>query len=125
VVKTKWLVAGAILVIAIIGVLSVQAEQESTPPGLAQRFKGKVVMVVLTSDNGSEALENVAIEKLGDRYFMTGDIHLTSRELESPKTSWRQTASGGIAMESIHQYYVYSPEQYDKAMKALNEAEDE
>jgi hypothetical protein len=129
--KKIWLIAGAILVVAIVGVLSVQAEDESAQTGSAQRFKGKVVMVVLGSANSmdsqssTEALENVAIEKIGDRYFMTGDIHLTSSELESPKSNWRQSASGGIAMENVYQYYVYSPEQYDKAMKALTEASDE
>jgi hypothetical protein len=126
--KFKWLIVVAILAVGIVSALSVQAEEESTQPGLAQRFKGKVVMVVLGSANSldsqssTEALENVAIEKIGDRYFMTGDIHLTSSELESPKSNWRQSASGGIAMENVYQYYVYSPEQYDKAMKALTDA---
>jgi len=117
---------GAILIAVIVAVFSVQAEQETTPPSLAQRFKGKVVMVILSgtdAQNGnSEALENVAIEKIGDRYFMTGDIHLRKSELESPKTSWREASSGGIALDTIDQYYVFSPEQYDKAMNSLTEA---
>jgi hypothetical protein len=127
--KIKWLIVGAAFMILFVASIVRAADEDKPAADQVHRFKGKIVMVILESSSAledrpsSEAIKDAEVEKIGDRYFLTGAVHLSAADAEDSQSEWRRGAKVGIALSSIKCFYLYSPEEFEIASKSLYDEE--
>jgi hypothetical protein len=108
--------------------LTLHAEDKTAIPD-ADRFQGKIVMVYIDrsssveQNSSSEFIKNARIEKIGDRFFITGVVQLSPAEKGLPENEWRDGASVGFPWEKINAYYAYSPEMFETVYRSRPDAE--
>jgi hypothetical protein len=117
--KRGWLVVGGLLAMIAIGSFSALAQNENATAPETVSFQGKIVWAMIASSTvledgrNSEILKDPVLRKIGDRYFLVGTPH--QRPDSTP--DWRASSEAGVAWESVQQFYVYTPEQFDEVMK--------
>jgi|tagenome__1003787_1003787.scaffolds.fasta_scaffold20522624_2 hypothetical protein len=92
-------------------------------------FKGKVLLLIidrssaLEKKSDTEYLSDAVVQKLGDRYFITGAAYSWKDDAAKDRHDWRKGSQIGVAWEKVQQYYVFSPERMDEIMKKRQEDE--
>ena len=125
-VRANW---GVLVLLAYHSPASAAEGGNNAQPGID--FKGKVVLLIVDYSNAlenqrdTEYLSNAVIQKLGDRYFITGDAYSLRDAPESARRDWRKGSHIGIAWEKVQQFYVFSPEKMEEIIKRRLEEDDE
>jgi len=121
---------GCVLALLATGYLSSHAAESGAKEPASIDFKGKVLLLIidrsgpLEKKDDSEYISDAVLQKLGDRYFVTGNAY-TYKDAPGDRHDWRKGAQVGIAWEKVQQYYVYSPERIDEIMKKRYEDDKE
>ena len=97
----------------------------------SMNFKGKVVLLIidhssaLEKKSDTEYISDAVVQKLGNRFFITGAAYSFKETEESskPRADWRKGSQIGVAWDKVQQYYVFSPERMDEIMKKRQEDE--
>jgi hypothetical protein len=127
--KFSTFVAAAFMLMLLVSSLTLRADENSAPPE-AERFKGKIVLVIIEQSNPleqrnkTEFLKDAKVETIGGRSFITGTVHLSPRERGDSTQDWRNGASVGIPIAKVGAYYAYSPERFDEVYPALSDNEE-
>ena len=128
--RRKW-IAPIVLALIGVGLLRAFAAEETAPEQPTLDFKGRVVLLIVDYSNavenrrGTEYVENAVLQKLGNRYFITGKAYSMKERPEDAPPDWRKGSRIGIAWEKVQQFYAFSPEQMDEIMKRRMEEEEE
>jgi hypothetical protein len=127
--RFKWLTAGALLLILVVGSMTLRSSAESPAAERPSRFQGKIVLVfvdnssALEARSSSEFLKEPVIERIGDRDFIIGAVQLSPQERSNSQSLWREGAIVWIAWNRVANLYVYSPEQFENTFKAVPDDE--
>src|SRR3954465_443369 len=109
-----------ILMLFAASVLPTHAAENETKKQSAINFKGKVLLLIidrssaLEKKSDTEYLSDAVVQKLGDRYFITGTAYSWKDEATKDRHDWRKGSQIGVAWEKVQQYYVFSPERMDE-----------
>lgn len=115
-----------LLAIIIVGSISAFGESESSDPDVVS-FQGKIVWAMIPSSTvledgrNSEILKDPVLRKIGGRFFLIGK----PQQRPNSPTDWRSGSEAGVAWDSVQQYYVYTPEQFEDVMKNFPNDEEE
>jgi hypothetical protein len=125
-VKAKW-----VLLILFAYHSPTHAAEDSSDEQAGIDFKGKVVLLIVDHSNAlenkrdTEYISNAVIQKLGGRYFITGNAYSLEDAPDNAPRDWRKGSQLGIAWEKVQQFYIFSPERMEEMIKRRLEEDDE
>src|SRR5262245_42741295 len=104
--KSKLFWPATLLTILVIAAATVHGADDRPTAGEANRYKGKIVVVNLDNasnmqSGSSEFLKDAIIEKIGDRYFISGTVELTPDEADDQTNAWRKGTQASIAWSKV------------------------
>jgi hypothetical protein len=122
-------IAGCILSLFAACLSSAASPEKDANEQSSVSFKGKVVLLIidrssaLEKKSDTEYISDAVIQKLGDRYFITGAAYSWKDDTAKDRHDWRKNSQIGVAWEKVQQYYVFSPERMEEIMKKRLEEE--
>jgi hypothetical protein len=126
---SRSIVIGGLLLCLVVGSLSAWAEEvpsDASPE--ANMFAGKIVWLMIDRSNAieqsesSEVLKEPLIREMGGRFYIVGMAHTMA---EGTDKDWRKGAEVGIDWNTVKQFYVFTPAQYEDAIKIWAEQNQE
>jgi hypothetical protein len=122
--NAKYMSAIAVAGVGLILAMQWRSHAESTGndnENTVQRFGPGVL--VMYSAQGSRALKNASIKKVGDRYFVNGTGFLTKAQSDDEKYRWFSGTDLSCALSEVSSFSVLTDAQWEEYEKAP--AEDE
>jgi hypothetical protein len=127
--KYRWIVIGGLLLCLVVVCLSASAEEESDVASPdANMFAGKIVWVTIDRSNAieqreaSEVMKEPRIREIGGKFYIVGTAHPMT---DTTVKDWRTGAETGVDWNSVKQFYAFTPDQWEEAMKIWAEQNSE
>jgi hypothetical protein len=127
--KYRSIVIGGLLLCVVVGSLSASAEDESNDAAPEPNiFAGKIVWVMIDRSNAleqreaSEVLKEPQLREMGGKFYIVGTAHPM---MYATVKDWRTGAETGVDWNSVKQFYAFTPDQYEEAIKIWAEQNSE
>ncbi|TWT55148.1 hypothetical protein Pla22_28020 [Rubripirellula amarantea] len=115
--RNRTLLAASLSLVLLTVVFSARGESapQNAAPIHQELFDGKIVTVYMNDPvkGSGQVMQEVRLEKIGDRWMLLGTAVSTGQEGE-----WDDGLITGFSWEAVTAFYVFTQEQFDEKMEA-------